>query len=94
MVSILDLDSRGEVRVLHFQSRDIIKWKIAGPITRRLPVQIRFPLLKYKRRRNETMRSTEMMRKFKQIQNIQFWCNIKNWIICRVFIRVCGLCAV
>ncbi len=46
------------------------------------------------RRRNETMRSTEMMRKFKQIQNIQFWCNIKNWIICRVFIRSCGLCAV
>jgi hypothetical protein len=40
------------------------------------------------------MRSTEMMRKFKQIQNIQFWCNIKNWIICRVFIRLCGLCAV
>ena len=37
------------------------------------------------------MRTTEMMKQYKQIQNIQFWCNIKNWIICRVFIRLCGL---
>jgi len=38
------------------------------------------------------MLSTVMMRQFKMIQkNIQFWCNIKNWITCDVFIRVCGL---
>ena len=40
------LGAWGAVRIWRFQSRDIIKWKIAGPITRRLPVQIRFPLLK------------------------------------------------
>ena len=36
------------------------------------------------------MRSTEMIRKNKQIQNIQFCCNIKNWIICRAFISSRG----
>ena len=95
MASILDLDSRGEVRILHFQSRDIIKWKIAGPITRRLPVQIRFPLLKNIRKVTRTMLSTVIRIQFKMIQNrIQFWCNMKNWITFGVLIRTCGLCIV
>ena len=41
--------------------------------------------------RRKTMLST-MIREFKMIQNkLQFWCIYKNWIICDVFIRSCGL---
>ena len=41
--------------------------------------------------RRKTMLST-MIREFKMIQNkLQFWYINKNWIICDVFIRSCGL---
>ena len=41
--------------------------------------------------RRKTMLSA-MIREFKMIQNkLQFWCINKNWIICDVFIRSCGL---
>ena len=89
--SIRDLGSCGAVRIWHFQSRDIYQMEdgrahnpeVAGsnpaPATQRLMI------------RRKTMLST-MIREFKMIQNkLQFWCINKNWIICDVFIRSCGL---
>ena len=72
-----------------------IKWKMAGSIPRRLSVQIRLPLLKYYIKEEKEMVLAVIRKQFKMIQNrIQFFENIKNWIIFGVLIRLRGLCIV
>ena len=81
MVARLPWEHEAQFESDVFNRGIFIKWKMAGPITRRLPVQIRLPLLKIIRKVREKMLLAVIKIQFKMIQNkIQFFRNIKNWI--------------